>query len=74
MDNNYVSPRKTFSTGGSHLRDLVFFCCVFLSGIFNTKLLLFKGLRFRIASAGHLHLPDPSILLHFVLHRLASQT
>lgn len=48
--------------------DDIFFCFVYLMSNFNPKILVFKGFRLRVTSAGHLH------LLHFVLHRLESKT
>lgn len=41
---------------------------------FNPKVLLFKGFRLRVTSAGHLPLPNPSALLCFVLHNVESKT
>lgn len=41
---------------------------------FNPKVPFLKGFRLRVTSAGHLHLPNPSALLHFVLHKLESKT
>lgn len=50
------------------------FCFVYLMSNFNPKVLAFKGFRLRVTSAGHLHLPKPSALLHFMLHKLENRT
>lgn len=64
--------KKLFTFGGCW--DGVFFSFVYLMSNFNPKVLVFKGFRLRVTSAGHLHLHNSSALLCFVLHKLESIT